>query len=134
MSSGYDPILSLMTEIKNAILVGRNKLVVDFSGYREGVLKVLRGEDFLSYKIFKEPDQKNKKLQIELKEDKEVKRRLTSFKAFSSPGRRYYLPVSRLKTYLSKRRQGLVISTSRGVLNIKEAVKKSLGGEVLFEV
>lgn len=134
MSAGYDPILSLMVEIKNTLLAGKRNLTVDHSRYREGVLKVLQEMSFLSYKIYKESGRKNKKLEIEIKDEGEAKRRLTSFRSFSTPGRRFYLPVSRLKHYLEKRRQGVVVSTSRGVMNVVDAVKKSLGGEVLFEV
>lgn len=134
MSTGYDPILSLMVEIKNALLAGQANLTVGHSRYREGVLKVLQEMNFLSYKIYKESERKNKKIGIEIKDDVETKRRLTSFRIFSTPGRRFYLPVSRLKPYLEKHRQGIFVSTSRGVMSVVDAVKKSLGGEVLFEV
>lgn len=134
MTTGYDPILSLMAEIKNALLSGKRELTTPHSNYRQGVLEALRKNGFISYKIYKESDRKIRRFQIEIKEGAEVKRRLTGFRTYSSPGRRFYLPVSRLRSYLDKHRQGLFVSTSRGVMDVSAAVKKSLGGEILFEV
>lgn len=134
MTAGYDPIIILMTQIKNSLLAGHLSLVVSSSSYREAFLQVLKDQGLLAFKVFKQAESGKKRLQISIEPGDEVYRRLTSFRSFSRPGRRFYLTTSRLENFLAKRRAGLVISTSRGILPIKEAVKRRLGGEVLVEV
>lgn len=123
-----------MVEIKNALLSGKAALTVDYSGYRENVLKVLKELGLLSFKIFKEEAGPFKKIEIELLDEPSAKRRLKEFRIFSRPGRRLYLSVSKIKAKLAKRPGAFVISTSKGVLEARSAVKQSLGGEIIFEV
>lgn len=134
MASGFDPIIFLMVEIKNTLLSGGRALIVDHSIYRQNVLAVLKGLGLLSFKVYKEAGLNRKKIQIELNVDNQSTRRLKSFRIFSRPGRRTYLSFRKIKNTLAKRPGAVIVSTSQGVLEGKEAVKKSLGGEVLFEV
>lgn len=134
MTAGYDPIILLMIQIKNSLLAGHPSLVVPTSSYREAFLQVLKDQGLVTFKVFKEGESGKKKLQVVPEEGPEVYRRLTSFRSFSRPGRRFYLTTLHLTRFLAKRRTGLIISTSRGLLAIKDAVKRRLGGEVLIEV
>ena len=60
---------------------------------------------------------------------------INSFKLISKPGRRIYKTVDELKKMLSYNPYSLVlISTSRGILSIIDAVEQSVGGEVLCEI
>lgn len=134
MASGYDPVISLLTQIKNSILAGTLSLEVDHSKYRESVLKVLEELGLLRLKVFRYGGRPFKRIHLEISDDPVVRSRLTSFRSYSKPGRRVYWDVSKLKELLGKRKIGLVLSTSRGVLPIESAAKKNLGGEILFEV
>lgn len=134
MTSGFDPIITLMVEVKNASLRGSNSLDIYYSGYREDVLQVLKGLGLLNFKVFKEEGQAFKKIHINLPEDLKSRRRLKSFRIFSRPGRRIYMSSAKIKARLAKHPSTTLVSTSQGTLEAKEAVKRSLGGEVLFEV
>lgn len=134
MASGFDPIISLVIQIKNAYLAGTSSSEIEHSKYRENVLEVLSKMGFLSYRVFKEEGGSFKKIHLDLSTQPEMKRRMVGVRLFSKPGRRLYGDGAKLKFMLSKRKVGVVLSTSLGVMNIKEAVKKSLGGELLFEV
>lgn len=60
---------------------------------------------------------------------------INSFKLISKPGRRIYKTVDELKKMLSYNPYALVlISTSKGILSIIDAVEQSVGGEVLCEI
>ena len=60
---------------------------------------------------------------------------INSFKLISKPGRRIYKTVDELKKMLSYNPYSLVlISTSKGILSIIDAVEQSVGGEVLCEI
>ena len=133
MSSGFDPIISLVIQIKNAHLAGSSSLDTDYSKYRESVLTVLSKMGFLNFKVYKE-EGSFKKLHLDLSSEPEAKRRLVGVRLISRPGRRIYGDGAKLKLLLNKRKNGVVLSTSQGVMNIKDAVKKSLGGELLFEI
>lgn len=134
MASGFDPIIFMMVEIKNAFLSGAKTVRVDHSVYRERVLSVLKDLGLLNFKVYKESGLSHKKIDIGLNVDNKSTRRFKSFRIFSRPGRRTYLSFRKIKKALAKRPGALIVSTSQGVLEGKEAVKKSLGGEVLFEI
>lgn len=53
-------------------------------------------------------------------------------KKFSNPGRRRYITYLQLKKMLLYKNNILILSTSKGILNNKEAVIKKIGGELLF--
>ena len=134
MTSGFDPIISLIIQIKNAYLSGAKSLELDYYTYRENVLKTLSGMNMVTYRVFKEEGKTFKKIHIDLSQVPEFSRRIKELRLYSRPGRRVYGDSAKLKTMMSKHQDGVVLSTSQGILNIKDALKKNLGGELLFEV
>lgn len=134
MTSGFDPIISLLIQIKNAYLSGAISLEVDFSKYRESVLSTLSKMNFLSYKVFKEESSAFKKIHVDLSQESESRRKMVGLHLYSRPGRRVYADGAKLKFMMSKHQDGVVLSTSKGIVNIKDALKKNLGGELLFKV
>lgn len=134
MTSGFDPIISLLIQIKNAYLSGASSLEVSHSAYREGVLGTLAKINLLNYRVFKEEGRTFKKIHIDLSQEPESRRRMTGLHLYSRPGRRLYGDGVKLKFMMSKSQDGVVLSTSKGILNIKDALKKNLGGELLFRV
>lgn len=124
----------MLVQIKNSYLAGRNSLELPYSIYREKVLDALTRMKLLNYKVFKEEGRSFKKIHIDLQGDSQSRRRLTTFKVYSRPGRRVYGDNAKLAFLLSKHKNGVMLSTSKGILEIKEALKKNLGGELLFEV
>lgn len=60
---------------------------------------------------------------------------INSFKLISKPGRRIYLQNKELKKKMSFNEYSLIlVSTPKGVMNISDAIKNNVGGEVLCEI
>jgi len=60
---------------------------------------------------------------------------INSFKLISKPGRRIYNSVDELKKKVAYNPYSLIlVSTSKGIMAIADAVEQSVGGEVLCEI
>jgi len=122
-----DPIADMLTRIRNAQAADHTSTVVPYSKIKEEVLKIMKGQKFISsYSV--EGDTK-KNLTVEFNDDA---RRLTLTRV-SKPGRRIYIKVENIKAV----RSGLgiqIISTPKGLMNNYEAKKQKLGGELICEV
>ena len=123
-----DQIADLLVRIKNAAAVRRHELVMPYTKMKEAILKILETNGFV----------KNINV-VEEKEKKYIKFELVAtktpshIKQISKPGHRIYTKGKDIKIPL--RGLGLVIiSTSAGVINAKEASKKGLGGELICEI
>ena len=114
-------------------MAGRDTLEVPYTLECESIAKVLKQKDFIEdIKVFKKENSSTKMLKITLAKDGNVIK-LSEAKRISKPGRRIYKSAQELKPVL----QGLgvvVVSTSRGIMDGREAKKKKLGGEVICEV
>ena len=121
----------LLARIKNAAMAGKSSLLAPFSRVDFEVAKVLAKENYL-----KDVQKKviNRKNFIELKlayaHDRAV---IQGFKVMSKPGRRFYSRYQDLKSVRNGYGLG-VLSTSRGIMDNKEAKKNRVGGEYLFEI
>lgn len=62
------------------------------------------------------------------------KKPILSVKKISKPGRKVYVSYFHLKKLLIYKKHFLILSTSKGILNNKEAVTKKIGGELLFVI
>lgn len=124
-------IIDLIIRIKNGYIANRQRIESPYSKMREEVLKKLTALKFVaSYKI--EKDDVFKKIVIELNYQDGIPA-LTDVKIYSKPGRRWYVPVKKIQRVFG----GLgasILSTPKGILTNKEAVKEKTGGELLFEV
>ena len=128
-----DRISNMISSIKNTSMVGKDSLEIPYTTECESIAKVLKKSGFLDdVKVFKKEKSSSKMLHLDLsKEDGVIK--ISEAKRVSKPGRRIYKGFKDLKPVI----QGfgvLVVSTSRGVMDGREAKKKKLGGEVLCEV
>ena len=123
-----DPIADMLTRIRNAIQAGHDRCEFPASKVKAGVCKVMKDEGYIrGFKIVAK-EKSDIRIKVLLKEDA-----IVGLKRFSRPGLRQYRKYSEMPRVLS----GLgtsVISTSQGVLSTREAKKRKLGGEVLFNV
>jgi len=130
-----DPISDLITRIKNAQMVSRDQVLIPFSKMKFAIANSLKAGGYLE-----EVERKNKKdkkteheyLLLTLKyQDGEGA--IQGMKIISKPSRRLYIKAEEIRPVHSG--FGLaIISTSKGIMNSKEAWKQRLGGEILFEV
>ncbi|MFH0951716.1 MAG: 30S ribosomal protein S8 [Patescibacteria group bacterium] len=127
-----DPIADLLTQIRNAHLAHRPEVVLPHSSLKEQILKILRDEGWISgYE--KSQTEKFPQLVIVLKYDETGQPMIKHIKRISMPSRRVYVDRRRLPIVLNNFGMA-VVSTSRGLMTNRDARKKHLGGEVLFEI
>jgi len=127
-----DPVADFLTCIRNAIGAKHRKLDVPSSNMKQEIAKVLLRERFINnFKVIE--DSKQGVLRIYLKYTGEDTCVITGVKRVSKPGRRVYVPKTRIPRVMG----GLgisVVSTSRGLMTDREARSARLGGELLAVV
>jgi small subunit ribosomal protein S8 len=127
-----DPIANMLTAIRNGFLVKAKNVTVPYSRIKKAIAKILTEENFLAgFEIEgKKPVEKKLVLALAYRQKKPA---VTRIKRVSRPGCRIYAKAGKVVPV----RQGFgvtVVSTSQGLMTDKQANKKNLGGEVLFQV
>ena len=122
----------MLTSIRNAQAVGKQTVSVPYSKIKMDIAKILAKEKFI-----KEADHKGKKVKktidMILAYDDLGRPAISNIKRVSKPSRRVYSPSSKIK----KIRQGFgfqILSTPKGGITGKEAVREKVGGEVICEI
>ncbi len=120
------PIGDFLIQIKNAVLAGNREITVKKTKLILSVAKKLKKENFLN-----EVEKKDGKLKIRLSYFKK-KPIIMDLKLISKPGLRIYMSVDELEGLMGP--QVRFLSTPKGILTAKEAIKQRVGGEVLVEI
>ncbi len=116
-----------LIRVKNASLAGRDELSLRNTKFILSIAQALKKEGFLS-EATKEKDILTVKIAKSHK-----KPVLMNLKLVSKPGLRVYKSVDEIKS----RKSGssiLILSTPKGVMSNKNAVKENVGGEVIAEI
>ena len=126
-----DQIADLITRIRNAIMVGKNEIVVPTSKLKVAVLEGLKNAGFIdSFEII--ANEPRDIIKVTIMKAGEIAK-INEIEKVSKPGRRVYVAADEIPTIKSGR--GLVlISTNKGIMTGKEAKKNRLGGEILVKV
>ncbi|MCL6516882.1 MULTISPECIES: 30S ribosomal protein S8 [Alicyclobacillus] len=127
-----DPIADMLTRIRNANLVGHDKVEIPGSKMKRAIAEILKREGFIRDAEFI-PDDKQGIIRVFLKYGKGQERVITGLKRISKPGLRVYVDHENIPRVLG----GLgiaILSTSKGVMTDKEARKLGVGGEVICYV
>ncbi|GHU79199.1 30S ribosomal protein S8 [Clostridia bacterium] len=126
-----DSVADLITRIRNAILVGKNEILVPTSKLKESVAVALKKAHYLE-DVKVEDGKPRGTLHVTINKVTE-NAKITKIEKVSTPGRRVYTSAEKIPRVMSGR--GLVlISTSKGILPGYEAKKQRLGGEILVKV
>ena len=124
-----DPIGDMVTMVRNANAVQKEKLDIPHSSLKEEILKVMKSEGFI--RTYKRVEAKPQHLlRVYLREEGEKSSSITGLRRVSKPGLRVYVPRERVPRVLG----GLgtaILSTSKGILTDRQARKEKIGGEVL---
>jgi len=125
-----DPVADLLTRIRNALMRKKMSVNVPYSKLKHELSKLLMKEGFLENvkKVKKDFDE----LEIVLKyhNDEPVIKELTRE---SKPGLRKYISYKDIKPH--KGGLGLkVLTTSKGLMTDKEAIKAEIGGEIICRI
>lgn len=125
-----DTIADFLIRIKNASMAQLPSLACPFTRFNEELAHILKKEGFID-KIEITGEGKNKKIVLTLNKEKN-KINIINAKRISKPGRRVYLKAKGIR---SLRGFGItIISTPKGLMSTKEALKNSLGGEVICKI
>ena len=126
-----DQVADLLTRIRNAVMVGKNEILVPTSKLKVGVTEVLKKNGYVA--DFEVIDGKPRGiLRVVIFEPGTVAK-INEISKVSKPGRRVYAGADELPTIKSGR--GIIIvSTSKGLMTGREAKKNRLGGEILVKV
>jgi small subunit ribosomal protein S8 len=124
-----DPIADMLARIRNANLVGHEKVEIPASKVKRAIAEILKNEGFIRDAEYIEDD-KQGVIRLFLKYGKNQERVITGLKRISKPGLRVYARHDNIPRVLG----GLgiaILSTSKGIMTDKEARKQHVGGEVL---
>ena len=131
--SMVDPIADMLTRIRNAIMARHESVDIPYSNMKLAISKILKEEGYIrNYKTFIDEARK-KFLKVYVSYDEKNDSVITGLSRISKPGRRVYVKadgISGLKTRLSL----VVLSTSKGLMADRNAVKNKMGGEPLLMV
>ncbi len=117
--------------LKNAALARKKELYVPFSNIQKEIGKVLVKEGFLE--DIKEDEIEGKKtLYVKLRYQR---RRpvVTDIAIISKPSLRVYIGSDEIARKQGKAKT-VILSTNSGIITGKEAIKKKVGGELLFKI
>ncbi len=129
--SRTDPIADLLTSIRNASRVKKEKVDVVSSKMNKEILTILKREGYIA--DFKPLDaSKVNLIRVYLKYIG-TRRAITNLKRISRAGLRVYRPTKKIPNVL--RGLGIaIISTSKGIMTNREARELKIGGEILCYV
>lgn len=120
------PIGDFLIRIKNASLAGRKTVDFPATKFTVSVAKSLVKEGYLDDV---QVDKGVLKTSLSYRKKEPV---ITGIKLVSKPGLRIYIKVEDLEKWKSP--SILILSTPKGVMSSREAIKKRFGGEVIAEI
>lgn len=126
------PVSDFIIRLKNAALAKRRRVSVPYFKVVAAIAAVLRKEGFLEEAKDKTNAGK-KTLEIILKYEKRVPV-LTDVALVSKPSLRRYAEAKDIPEIQKRGRHTIIISTNKGIMTGKDALKKNIGGEVLFRI
>ncbi len=144
-----DPIADMLTRLRNAVSARHARVDVPASRLKAEIARILQDEGYIqSYKVVVVNEETGKvvdeathhgrrglrqTLRIALKYGPRGENVISGIERISRPGRRVYFGRREVPPVLA----GLgtsILTTSRGVMTGREAVKAGVGGEVLCNV
>jgi small subunit ribosomal protein S8 len=129
-----DPIADMLTRIRNAVTAKHTRVDMPASRIKADIARILQDEGYIqSFKMLEDTGAPQKTLRLFLKYGPHGEKLITGIERISRPGRRVYFGREDVPTVLA----GLgtsILTTSRGVMTGREAVKVGVGGEVLCNI
>ena len=130
-----DPISDMLARIRNATIGRHTRVDMPSSRLKVEIARILEAEGYIQgFKVFEpEGERVQAQLRVFLKYGPRGERVITGIQRVSRPGRRVYFGRDDVPDVLA----GLgtsILTTSRGVMTGREAVKAGVGGEVLCNV
>jgi small subunit ribosomal protein S8 len=126
-----DPIADMIIRIKNGLMAGLSEVTMPHSKMKESLASILKKESYIAdYSVSGEKAAKEIKVTLKYIGASPV---ISGVKRISKPGRRIYRASKMVPRTLNG--YGLtIVSTNKGVMDAKQALKNNLGGEVLCQI
>jgi small subunit ribosomal protein S8 len=133
-----DPIADMLSRIRNAVTAKQTRVDMPASRIKADIARILQDEGYIQgFKVLDDAAAKTtapvKLLRLFLKYGPHGEKLITGVQRISRPGRRVYFGRDDVPDVLA----GLgtsILTTSRGVMTGREAVKAGVGGEVLCNI
>jgi small subunit ribosomal protein S8 len=131
-----DPISDMLTRIRNAVTAKHTRVDMPASRIKVDIARILQDEGYIQgFKLLEDAAGKplSKMLRLFLKYGPHGEKLITGVQRISRPGRRVYFGRDEVPEVLA----GLgtsILTTSRGVMTGRNAVKAGVGGEVLCNI
>jgi small subunit ribosomal protein S8 len=124
----------MITRIRNAVHARHARVDVPASRFKAEIARILEQEGYIQgFKIVDEAERPGQLIRISLKYGPRGENVISGLQRVSRPGRRVYFGRDDVPRVLA----GLgtsILTTSRGVMTGREAVKAGVGGEVLCNI
>jgi small subunit ribosomal protein S8 len=131
-----DKIANLIISLKNAGMVGKEKVYLPFSKLTLNIANLLKKEGYVKAVKIGNEDSANpadKYIEIVLEYVSKNNPKIKEVKRISKSSQRVYTGTNEIPSH--KRGYGLVVvSTPKGIMSGKDARKEHVGGEILFSV
>ena len=127
-----DPIADYLTIVRNGLKARFKYVNVPASNIKRQISRLLLEQGFIKKYIVIE-DGKQNLIRIWLKYDNEGNPAINTIKRASTPGLRRYTGINKLPRV--KNNLGVaVLTTSKGIMTAREALRNKVGGEILCYV
>ncbi len=127
-----DPVADMLARIRNAIRARHQKVDVPASNLKLEIARILKEEGYIAnYKATEEEGHKVVRIYLKYGSDNEAA--ISNVARVSRPGCRVYVRRSEIPRVLG----GLginILTTPRGVMTGRQALREGVGGELLCEV
>lgn len=127
-----DPIADMLTRIRNGMLARLEKVDVPASRLKEEIARILKDEGYIE-NFKKLDDDKQGVIRLYLRRAADGTPVIQGIQRVSKPGRRIYVnrgEIPRVQGGLGIN----ILSTSRGVMTGRQAIREGVGGEILCDV
>lgn len=127
-----DPIADMLVRLMNAGRAKKESALIPYSLLKETVLEILSRDGFVGG-LLRRGRKNKRRLEVSLLYGQGEQPVIQGCRRVSRPGRRFYMKAREIRAPKDGRGV-LVLSTPQGILTHREAKKRQVGGEVLFEI
>lgn len=125
-------VSDLIIRIKNAARAKKKQVVLDNLKINKAICKVLVTEGFLEG--FNVDTREGRKVLIAIVKYEKRNSIMADVLVVSKPSLRKYATAKEIPGIQRKGHHTIILSTNKGIMTGKEAMKKNMGGEILFRI
>lgn len=126
-----DTIANMLTTIINAQRVGKQRVALPYSKFKESLAELLQSKGLVAAVRVQEGPRA--KLVVTLAYENETIPRISGVKRLSTPGRRLYVQREAIPRPLTES-GSIIVSTSQGLMDDTAARRNGVGGELVCEI